>query len=1081
MKSNSNKIVLIIFVQFMVLVLFQSNCIFPLHNRYLNYYTKTEKTYQTISKSSNFWELTGDLIYINDKDPQYNWSKTAAENEWCSGLGTWAEPYILENITIDAQKTGTCISIENSDAYFTIRNCTLLYSSDTSDWTVAGIYLNNTINGKITDNNISNNEDRGIFLYKSHNITVSQNVIQKNNDIGLEFYYATNNTIIGNNISMNGDSGNGAGIEGQDCDNNTICHNNIMYNYADGLGLFYGSRENKIFNNSFHHNDVHGLVLYSNSNNNHLWNNSIFENANIGIHCYEVSQNIIEKNTIMSNNDDGMTLYRQSEFNLVSSNTIKDNTAHGIYVYDSSNDNDLIGNYITNNNIGIYVNDYGYNIEIYNNQILNNRGNGIRFDGTNCFDNKIINNNFTGNNGNAVDNGEVSLGPDKYNNATIGNFWGDYTGFDTNGDGIGETIYSISGTAGVQDNYPICFTPDTNAPIISISEPSDHMVFGRIAPEFQITIDDYELNSTWYNLYNGTIQTQNNTFSYPSESQIDQQLWDLFGNGTVAITFYANDTNGNIGSETVIVRKEIIRPAITILTPGSNNLFGSKAPNFTINIDDPDLNSTWYNLNNGSKFTSNVSFSYLEHTSILQESWNQINNGSIVITFYANDSVGNIGISKVTVKKDIFSPDIEITSPDENSVHGISPPTVSLSINEPHPHTTLYWLSNGSVSTNNYTWSGSIEQVAWNQIGNGTLNVHFFANDTVGNSEIISVLLKKDIIAPSLMIEDLSENSVHGISPPTVSLLINEPHPHTTLYWLSNGSVSTNNYTWSGSIEQVAWNQIGNGTLDVHFFANDTVGNQDLTSLNLRKDIIGPNISILDPKDYTKFTNNIPNITVKIIANDFNCSWYKLYFKDKWSKSYIFEGDWFTINYNLWNDLSDGTYKIRVFSNDSVGNIESLDLIIVKDAETDTQTGNDDDEFDIFSFLINNIGLFILFSIGLALGFGIYSKRNLKHKGTGEFSKKDRNKFSGIKEDSSTKKDKRTNTLENFERGRTENSLLDKKRILNEKIAATNQKLEMLENNLESGAISQDDYIKKKVQLFTKLGELEDKLSDLKH
>lgn len=45
-------------------------------------------------RTSGFWELSP--IYIDD------WNKTANENDWCRGNGTFTNPYIIENITINA-------------------------------------------------------------------------------------------------------------------------------------------------------------------------------------------------------------------------------------------------------------------------------------------------------------------------------------------------------------------------------------------------------------------------------------------------------------------------------------------------------------------------------------------------------------------------------------------------------------------------------------------------------------------------------------------------------------------------------------------------------------------------------------------------------------------------------------------------------------------------------------------------------------------------------------------------------------------------------------------------------------------
>ena len=69
-------------------------------------------------KKAGFWDLTGTRIFIDDSDPNYYWSKTAADNDWCSGEGTLDEPYVIENITIDGEDIDSCISIFNSDVQY---------------------------------------------------------------------------------------------------------------------------------------------------------------------------------------------------------------------------------------------------------------------------------------------------------------------------------------------------------------------------------------------------------------------------------------------------------------------------------------------------------------------------------------------------------------------------------------------------------------------------------------------------------------------------------------------------------------------------------------------------------------------------------------------------------------------------------------------------------------------------------------------------------------------------------------------------------------------------------------------------
>jgi len=91
---------------------------------------------------------------------------------------------------------------------------------------------------------------------------------------------------------------------------------------------------------------------------------------------------------------------------------------------------------------------------------------------------------------------------------------------------------------------------------------------------------------------------------------------------------------------------------ITVYSPEENIFFGPNAPNFHVDILEPDLNYSWYSLDNGIHkgfFTGS--------TGIIQESqWNIGDEGIVNITFYANNSLGDIGYSKISVKKDLTSP-----------------------------------------------------------------------------------------------------------------------------------------------------------------------------------------------------------------------------------------------------------------------------------------------------------------------------------------------------------------------------------------------------------------------------------------
>ena len=102
-------------------------------------------------------------------------------------------------------------------------------------------------------------------------------------------------------------------------------------------------------------------------------------------------------------------------------------------------------------------------------------------------------------------------------------------------------VNSVSGT-----------TADTIKPIITITSPVSGAEFGNIAPTFTITITDDHLDSIWYSLDGGLT-----TFPTTTSGTIDQSIWAALAEGTITITFYANDTLGNLSFEEVEIVKSL--------------------------------------------------------------------------------------------------------------------------------------------------------------------------------------------------------------------------------------------------------------------------------------------------------------------------------------------------------------------------------------------------------------------------------------------------------------------------------------------------------------------------------------------
>ena len=128
-----------------------------------NFYSNLENHSNSIlPKSSGYWSYYS--IYIKDDGPGGNGSWAWAESQpWCSGSGNWSHPYIIENITINAQNQFNPLIIEDSNVYFIIRNCTI-FNLNYDVETYAGIKLSKVSNGTLINNTCINNDCKGILL-----------------------------------------------------------------------------------------------------------------------------------------------------------------------------------------------------------------------------------------------------------------------------------------------------------------------------------------------------------------------------------------------------------------------------------------------------------------------------------------------------------------------------------------------------------------------------------------------------------------------------------------------------------------------------------------------------------------------------------------------------------------------------------------------------------------------------------------------------------------------------------------------------------------------------------------------------
>jgi hypothetical protein len=211
-------------------------------------------------------------------------------------------------------------------------------------------------------------------------------------------------------------------------------------------------------------------------------------------------------------------------------------------------------------------------------------------------------------------------------------------------DGVHSIQIFGNDSMGINIKSELRYFSTTTAPYIIINSPLTDTLTGINSPSFDLTISGTDLANRWYSLDGGATNISFGGLT----GTIDQTEWNKIGNGTVTITFYANDTLNNIGQAFVTILKDVLAPDITITDPVNTEVF-EFAPIYDITIQEANLDEIWYTIDNG---VHNYTITELSGT-IDSNAWNSAPEGSITLRFYARDSMGNIGTNYVIVVKDI--------------------------------------------------------------------------------------------------------------------------------------------------------------------------------------------------------------------------------------------------------------------------------------------------------------------------------------------------------------------------------------------------------------------------------------------
>jgi len=666
-------------------------------------------------RGSDFWTLSE--IHVDA-----NWSLTASTYDWCTGLGSSSNPYIIENVTIDAQNSGSCIYIESTSDYFIIQNCTLTNSQASPN---AAIRLDYVSNGKILDNNITNNGGRSVSFFGGSDNLVEDNTMV-NNGYGVTLTYGGNNKVLNNYI----EDSDLYGIQLWNSDNNIVYENEVNHcGYYAGTwhGIYISESGNPSTNNTIRGNYVHnnkGSGIYvDSSDNNTIFANIIESNLDYGVYLDDSDDVNIIGNKIQFNSDGcisiGSSLNTKEEWNVcnyILDPFIIDELGGGNFTWDQ------VSQFAWCTGEGSYSNPYSIASVVIDAQSV---GSCIRIE--NSYSNYFSIEGCLIMNAQAI-GGEAGIVLDQVHNGTIFN-------------------------CEIGENYAGIYLSHSKNITIKTNDMENNAGQGIILYQSQGNqiIENYLEGSQYYGLF---LNAGSNNNSVSGNTIEDTTGAATHGDGIRIRDSESNNITENIlmyNDKGIKIEHNSHYNRIINNTILNNSVYGalviadtgeSHNNQFSLNLfDNPSAQNAYDNGTNTNWDNGIIGNYWSDYSGV------DVNDDEIGDTPYSVAGIGG-GIDNFPIwdDGDDILPIVSILTPLNNSEYTSTAPTYSIDVIEVNLDTIYYNISGsaGDFVQVISELSGSIDQSLWDSLPVGTYLFTVYVNDTAGNLDSDSITIIKE-------------------------------------------------------------------------------------------------------------------------------------------------------------------------------------------------------------------------------------------------------------------------------------------------------------------------------------------------